>query len=297
VSLPARILVAVAALLAVTLPVVADMPGRRPAYTDRPLSDVPNAAAMTARFWAPGHDDAFVPQGLTFIDGALYVGSYRSEDPGQGSGQCRLHRIDPRTGAVTAILDLPASCGHAGGLAKGSARQLWAVDTRVIFEIALAPSGSREIGRIVRTIRLAGDVKGSFAAGSPDALWLGTYSKDAGARLYKFPFNALPPHVATLSEADAALSIPLPDRAQGAAFDPAGGLWITRSGSRLGELVQIDLATAQVARRFPMPAGIEDISFDAEGGLWAVSEAGSKRWLGWETFFPVIFRLDISRLR
>lgn len=293
----ARILVAAAGLLAAVLPAAADMPGRRPSYTDRTPSDVPNAAAMTARFWAPGLDEGFVPQGLTVVEGALYVAAYRSDDPAQGRGQCRLYRIDPRTGAVTASLDLPASCGHAGGLAKGAAGHLWAVDTRVMFEIALAPAGSGQVGRVVRTIRLAGDVKGSFAAGTPDALWLGTYSKDAGARLYKVPFTALRSAVASLSEADASLSIPLPDRAQGAAFDAAGHLWITRSGSRLGELVQIDPGTAQVGKRFPMPAGIEDIGFDAEGGLWAVSEAGSKRWLGWETFFPVIFRLDISRLR
>jgi hypothetical protein len=46
-----------------------------------------------------------------------------------------------------------------------------------------------------------------------------------------------------------------------------------------------------------MPAGIEDISFDPQGGLWAVSEAGSKRWLGWATFFPVVFRLELASLR
>ena len=46
-----------------------------------------------------------------------------------------------------------------------------------------------------------------------------------------------------------------------------------------------------------MPAGIEDLSFDAAGQMWSLSEAGSRRWLGWETFFPVIFRIDPKRLR
>jgi hypothetical protein len=293
-SMPAA---ALAAMLAAAAPTAADPLGQRPTYTDRALSEVPNAAAMRVRIWAPGLDDGFVPQGLTFIDGAVYVGTYRSTEPGQSRGPCRLYRVDPRGGAITGVLDLPPQCGHAGGLARGRAGRLWVADTRAIFEIGLGPGDDGGIGRVLAAVRLAGDMKGSFAAGTPDALWLGTYSKEPGARLYKVPFERLAAGPATLSEQDATAAVVLPTKAQGGAFDAAGRLWLTRSGSTFGELVRIDVGTGAVLERFAMPAGLEDISFEPEGGLWAISEAGSKRWLAWPTFFPVLYQLEVTRLR
>jgi streptogramin lyase len=91
--------------------------------------------------------------------------------------------------------------------------------------------------------------------------------------------------------------VAVPEKSQGAAFDAAGRLWLTRSGGTFGELVSIDLASGAVTARYAMPAGIEDISFDDDGQLWAVSEAGSARWSGWPTFFPMVFRLDLKKLR
>jgi hypothetical protein len=296
VSLPAASL-AVMLAAAPAFSADVDVLGRQPTYGDRALSRVPNAAAMTVRIWAPGLDDGFVPQGLTFLDGAVYVGTYRSEDPGQGRGPCRIYRVDPRSGAITGMLDLPPQCGHAGGLARGRPGRLWVADTRAVFEIGLEPGGDAAIGRVLASIQLEGDLKGSFAAGTADALWLGTYSREPGARLYKLPFEKLAAGPAARSERDATAAIALPTKAQGAAFDPAGRLWVTRSGAALGELVRIDLETSAVLQRFAMPAGMEDISFEPEGGLWAISEAGSKRWLAWTTFFPVLFRLEPDRLR
>jgi streptogramin lyase len=84
---------------------------------------------------------------------------------------------------------------------------------------------------------------------------------------------------------------------QGAAFDAAGRLWITRRGSTFGELQRLDPGSGAVVEQFAMPAGVEDISFDPQGGLWAVGEAGSRRWLSWATFFPVVFRLEPGSLR
>jgi hypothetical protein len=286
--------VALAAVLAGTAS--AEVLGSKPTYPDRALSDVPNAANMTGRIWAPGLDEGYVPQGLTFIEGAVYLGSYHSEDPRQSRGPCRIYRVDPRSGTVTGVLDLPPQCGHAGGLARGRPGQLWVADTRVAFEIILDQRGGGTIGHVARSIRLTGDLKGSFAAGTADALWLGTYSKEPGARLYKLPLEKLA-GAHSPSEQDATAAVALPTKVQGAAFDAAGRLWITRSGSGFGELLTLDPETGDVIQSLTMPAGIEDISFDPEGGLWAVSEAGSKRWFGWKTFFPLVFRLQPALLR
>jgi streptogramin lyase len=251
---------------------------------------------MTKHIWSPDLDQGFVPQGLTFVAGAVYVGAYKSEDRAQGRGPCRLFRIDPGSGAIWGALDLPPSCGHAGGLARGQPGRLWVVDTWTIFEIALS-SGDGAIGTVLRSVRLEGAVKGSFAAGSADALWLGTYSKDPGAKLYKIPFAAITPGLEALSEQNATAVVQLPTKAQGAAFDATGRLWVTRSGADLGELLQLDPATGATLQQFNMPAGLEDISFEPGGALWGVSEAGSKRWLSWSTFFPVVFRLDMGKLK
>jgi sugar lactone lactonase YvrE len=272
-------------------PAAAQIGGAAPTYTDRKLSDVPNAVAMTVRFWAPGLDEGFVPQGVAMIGTDLFVSAYRSVDPKQGRGPCRLYRIDPASGAVRGSLDLLASCGHAGGLARGPSGRLFAADTREVFEVALDAAA---VGKVARTISLTGAVRGSFAAGTEDALWLGTYAKDGEPRMLKFSSAGLKN---VLGEADAAQALPLPKDAQGGAFDASGRLWITRSGSRFGELMQLDAVTGEVKGRYAVPAGIEDASFDAEGQLWSLSEAGSRRWLAWETFFPVIFRIDPQRLR
>lgn len=271
--------------------------GKMPVYTDRTLSDVPNAAAMSRLIWSPGLDEGYVPQGLTVLDGAIFVGTYRSEDAKQSRGPCRIYRLDPSHGGqVTQSLDLPPRCGHAGGLARGGPDRLWVVDTRDIFEIEIARSGG-SLGRVIRSIRLSGDLKGSFAAGAADALWIGDYTKISGARLYKLPFTKLSSETGSLSEQDAEESIALPTKVQGAAFDATGRLWITRSGSTFGELLQLDQRNGAILKRFAMPAGIEDISFAPDGGLWAVGEAGSKRWLDWKTFFPVVVQLKPELLR
>lgn len=286
-----------AAALVAVAPAAADVLGQRPTYADRALTEVPNSAAMRLRIWAPGLDDGFAPQGLTFIDGAVYVGAYRSEEPGQGRGPCRIFRVDPRSGAITGALDLPPQCGHAGGLARGRAGRLWVADTRAVFEIGLGSGDGGALGRVLASVRLTGDMKGSFAAGTADALWLGTYSKEPGARLYKVPFEKLAAGPATLSEEDATAAVVMPTKVQGAALDSTGRLWVTRSGSTFGELLQIDVGTGAVLQRFAMPAGIEDISFEPSGGLWAIGEAGSRRWLAWPTFFPILFQLEVTWLR
>ncbi|MGD9806209.1 MAG: hypothetical protein AB7E81_13120 [Hyphomicrobiaceae bacterium] len=280
-----------------------DILGKAPTYATRSLGTtgadgLPNAAAMTRRIWAPELDDGFVPQGLTFVEGSLYLGAYQSAERATGRGPCRVFRIDAETGGVTAKLDLPASCGHAGGLAKGASGHIWVVDTRTMFEIAptaLTVGASNSLGRVVREVPIEPPVKGSFAAGDGRAIWLGSYERDKPGRLYRIPLAAIDGAAVGAGQADT--SIELPSRAQGAAFDRNGDLWITRSGAAFGELLHLNSATGKTTARYAMPDGIEDVSFDPSGMIWAVSEAGSRRWSNWATHFPVVFRIDPSRLR
>lgn len=100
-----------------------------------------------------------------------------------------------------------------------------------------------------------------------------------------------------VDEAAAIRSIPLPREAQGAAFDKAANLWITASNSRFGLLYRLDCKTGRAASSYEMVIGIEDIAFDDEVRLWSVSEAGSLRWQRWSKTFPVLFRVDPSKLK
>ena len=194
----------------------ADPLGTAPTYASRALGPVPNEQAITRRIWAPGLDDGYVPQGLAVVGAALYVASYHSVDVKQDRGPCRVFRIDMTTGATTGTLDLPASCGHAGGLARGPAGRLLVADTREVYDIELTPGAG--LGRVVRTIKLLGKVKGSFAAGSADALWLGSFAREPGAKLFKVPLAVLK---SAVNEADATQVLTLPTEVQGAAFDAA----------------------------------------------------------------------------
>ncbi len=275
-----------------------DLLGTPPTYTDKkpgvlPAGPLPNEEAILRRIWMPGLDESFVPQGLTVLDDSVYVAAYKSVE-NAGRGPCRLYRLDTQSGKVMGVLDLPAQCGHAGGVATGAPHHLWVADTRDIFEVRLDAPASAAIGKVVRHIKLAGQVKGSFAAGTGDALWLGTYETFGEPRIYRFPLAKLKDRI---NEQDADASLVVPQRAQGAAFDAKGQLWITRSSGSFGELVKLDVQSGAVLARYAMPAGTEDIGFDAKGHLWTVSEAGSKRWLAWSTFFPVVFQVDMSRLR
>jgi hypothetical protein len=278
---------ALLALASVTPAPAADEPlGRKPEASTRPLSDVPNASAIVARMWLPGHDEGYVPQGLAFSAGRLVLSTYRSTDPKQDRGPCRVFFIVPTSGTVEASLDLPASCGHAGGVAALKDGRIVVADTRVIFVLK-----DREV---ISSSRLTGELKGSFAGADTTHLWTGSYEQGAG-KLWRLPLTAL--GSASLSEKDAVTILNAPSRMQGMAFDARGQLWVTVSGSRDGALLRLDPATGQLQARYAMPAGIEDIAFDDNGLLWAVSEAGSIRWSAWATHFPLIFAVDVARLR
>ncbi len=280
------------------LPVRAQaVPGTPPSYSDRQPGPVPNAAAVDRRFWAPGLDDGYVPQGVTIVDGQVVVSAYRSTDPKVGGGPSRIWVLDPDTGTIRGQFDLPPEFAHAGGIAAGGAGRLYVADTRLLgrFDLAraLASGGMAAPGK---TWPLAAPLRGSFMSRRDGSLWIGSWNPDGEGRMFAIPEAALD-RADALDETMATRSFAIPSRAQGAAFDPAGGLWITRSSSRIGELLKLDPMGGQVLATYAAPIGIEDIGFDADGRLWAVSEAGTRRWLAWTTFYPLLFRLDPTRLR
>ncbi len=283
-------------LLGLTAGAFADGPlGAKPGYTARELSPLPNAQAITKRIWVPGLDDGYVPQGMTFQAGVLFISSYRSTDTKQDRGPCRVFAVDPETGRVLSHLDLPPQCGHAGGIARAPQGNIVVADSRHALEIEVSGLERGKLLRVVRAAGLTGKLKGSFAAGTAEGLWLGAYERSGDPKLYLVPWAKL--RQEKLSEADASEAVSLPLLAQGAAFDGKGDLWITRSGSRFGELVKLDRKSGTVLARHAMPIGIEDISFEPGGALWSLSEAGSQRWNAWSAFYPLAFRIDVDRLK
>lgn len=50
----------------------AEVLGEKPRHVWGGPSSVPNDQAITKRIWAPGIDDGYVPQGVTWADGAIF---------------------------------------------------------------------------------------------------------------------------------------------------------------------------------------------------------------------------------
>lgn len=282
-------------------PVLGDAPG----YTTRTLSDVPNAQAMRVRIWSPRLSDGYVPQGVAAGDGYLWVATYRSVDPRQNKGQCRVFQVDPTDGAVAGQFDLPASCGHAGGIAHTGDRYLYVADTRRLFRIdtqaALALGRCEPLA--CTEVALNGTLRGSALAYRPGILWLAAYTPSANGtgRLWQVSEDRLMALIAggggAIDERAADRELPIATQTQGAAVAADGSLWLTQSNGRSGQLQNLDARTGRVLTTWPMPAGIEDIEFAPDGRLWAVSEAGSQRWNAWPSFFPVVFALDVGALQ
>lgn len=152
-------------------------------------------------------------------------------------------------------------------------------------------------------LRVGGALRGSALAFRDGELWLAPYRRprDGTAHAWRVSDSTVEALLAApdgvLDERAAQQAMPIAFQTQGAAFAADGALWLTQSGSTSGRLQRLDPATGQVTASFAMPAGIEDIEFAPDGRLWLVSEAGSQRWSGWATFFPLVFAVDVARLR
>jgi hypothetical protein len=286
-------------------PAAADVLGEPPSYSQRQLSEVPNAAAIRARIWSPRVDDGWVPQGAAVGGGYLWIAAYRSTDAKQNRGPCRVFRIDPADGGIAGQFALPASCGHAGGIAHTGDRYLYVGDGRTLYRIdtvaALAAGQCEPLA--CASIALPRSWRADALAYRDGTLWLATHAA-RGKGTGRIVQVSEPDVVARLAAGDGALderaarrTLPIADQTQGAAVAADGVLWLAQSGSKFGRLQKVDAETGVVMASFAMPAGIEDLEFAPDGRLWTVSEAGSRRWSGWQTFYPVVFSVDPGVLR
>jgi hypothetical protein len=277
--------------------------GMRPSYGPVRVAEVPNEKAIIRRFWVPELDDGYTPQGLALVPGAVLVSAYRSTEFRVNRGPCRVFRVEWESGRETGHADVPAPCGHAGGLAYPSGDLLYVADTHNLFEILLRQAFD-EKALPIRVIPLGPGLTGALATATPGAIWTGTYREDGPGRLCRFTSQVLAElHGGeTLTIADASAELAIPSYAQGAAFDRDGRLWVARSHNRWGELDVLDSATGAVERSYAVAAGIEGIAFDRDGLLWAVSEAGARHIYDnffaalVMPFFPLVFAIDTARL-
>lgn len=289
-----------AAALAGCASVTDDVRGTRPAYLETTTESVPNAAALRRRIWTPGLDADYVPQGLTSAGPHLFVSSYKpTPELKSGTGPCRVFRIEIATGKPAGHFDIPpGTCTHAGGLGDAGSGKLFLADTRAVFLIdvdrALATGTSTGASK---TVKIAGELRGSYAAFDGTHAWIGTWTRDqAKARMFRLDprlFDDYDGH--TVTEERAVDSIPVPLEAQGAAFDRAGNLWVSASNSRWGRLYRLD-RRGNVMAQYELPAGLEDLTVDDGGRLWGLSESGTRKYLAWTTRFPYLFEIDVGRL-
>lgn len=277
--------------------------GTAPSYANRALTDVANASAIRTRIWAPRLDDGWVPQGVAYGAGALWISAYQSTNPKKDAGPCRVFKVDPIDGGMAGQFDLPTVCRHAGGIAHTGDRYLYVADTQYLFRIdaqaALAAGKCVALG--CTTLPLHGSLRGSFLAYGKHALWLGEWTP-AGkpGRLWRIPEERV---LAIISGSGGILDenasdrvVPLAAQSQGAALAGDGALWVVQSNSKFGRLQKVDAESGKVLEEHALPAGAGDIEFAPDGTLWTVSEAGSMRSITWPTFYPLVFSLDPDTL-
>ncbi|MGB7301825.1 MAG: hypothetical protein WA888_20350 [Burkholderiaceae bacterium] len=275
--------------------------GTAPTVEPGQLSQVSNAQAITSRIWMPALDEGFVPQGLTVVGDRVLVAGYKSTSPRLARGESHVFAVDTTTGALTGRFRLPPEVGHPGGLANDRRGTLFVAERGRLYMInlarALTDGDTRAAVLGVADVDRA--MGPSFLTWHDGFLWFGPYEKYGEPRLYRYPVATVfrPGGGVYLTADDKAHSIPIDVRTQGAAFDGEGKLWLSQSGGQGGVVQRLDPATGDVLDLFELMAGVEDLSFDSANRLWSVSEAGSLRWRRWETYYPLIFSMDVERLR
>lgn len=273
------------------------LPGDAPAYDARELTVVPNAPAIGRRYWSPGLNEGYVPQGLTVFGDEVLVACYRSTERDQDNGPARVFRLARADGRLLGSFVLPATYGHPGGLATARDTLFVANSGRLL---ALDFKESCRTGECapLKEARVDKAMGPSFLTASGDTLWFGPYRREGTPGLHAVPIDRiLAGGEIPIGLADSRATLPLPLFAQGATFDKAGKIWISQSsGNRPAFLSRLDPATGAVLGRYPAPGGIEDLGLARDGKIWAVGEAGTQRWSRWSTFFPLVFEIDPAKL-
>jgi len=280
--------------------------GQKPAYLEAVAPQVPNEAAIGKRIFVPGLEEGWVPQGLAVEGGYVLVSAYRPTPDvlKDTKGPCRVYRIETATGKLAGQFDVPeASCNsHAGGLAYLGDGKLMLADTSLLSLIDLPKAlAAGRADDAIRTVKLKGDMRGSFAASQGSQAWTGMWSKEAPkSRMFRlgpafFDENA----GQTADESKAAQVIPVPIEAQGAAFDKEGNLWVTASRSNVMSKLQRVDRDGKVVAEYDMPMGLEGIAFDTSGKLWGVTESGTRKYQRWGApfHFPFVFEIDVAKLK
>lgn len=161
--------------------------GTAPAYLAAVTADadIPNAQALVNRIYTPAINDGYVPQGLTTAGDDLLISSYLpTPDLKANTGPCRVFRIAMKTGATTGSFAVPpGTCTHSGGLAYVGNGRLLLADTRELFLIDLdrAFTAGSSAGAM-KTVKITGLLRGSFASFDGIDAWIGTWTKDQPER-------------------------------------------------------------------------------------------------------------------
>jgi len=281
--------------------------GKKPSYALLvSVSSVPNKKAIGTRIWVPGLDEGFVPQGMTFAEDQVLVSLYQSSDVKMSKGPSRVYRVDPRTGNVTGQFDLPSDVGHADGLAYAGDNVLYVADThsRQIYKLDLGKAikqGNCSESVLSRII-VHKSMGPSFLTYDGRYLWFGRYTKSKPdiPKIYKIdPHGVFKewPAITKVSPDMALFSFEIDTESQGATFDKDRNLWLSQSTSKMGKVQKVDPSNGKVLKEYEFMAGVEDLAVAPDGKLWSVSEAGTKRWLKWQTYYPLVFEIDITKLK
>ena len=294
--------IAAAVLAVAAVPAFAEILGKKPEYLDAAATSFPNDQAVTPRIWVPGLDEGWTPQGLALVDKFVVVSAYQDSDATRA--QCRVFRLERDTGAPAGFFDMPiARCHHADGVAYigngqivfADSHQLWRIDLEAALKTGRAEDGIRG------TVKLGGETKGSFTFFDGKDVWTGVYTvtKDAEkAKLHRFALSVFDERDGQIiDETNALETIRIPPLCQGGAVAPDGSIWLTASTSKIGRLHHLDRKTGAVLATYETVNGIEGADFDKSGRLWAISEAGAKKYMHWPRFFPLIFEIDLAKLK
>jgi len=297
-------LFAVAATCISLLPLAAssqELTGQKPLHVKQLAAGYPNAQAVTPRIWIPGIDEGWTPQGLVVMGNYLIVTAY--QDVHKNAPKCRVFRIARASGVVSGTFDMPEPCTHAGGVADIGGGQVVVADTRQDWRVNLnqALQVGKAEGATKGMIKLGASYGSAFTFFDGKDLWNGVWvaEKDAAdAKIYRVDLGLFDKRGHTVTKENAVDVVKIPIRVQGAALDKQGNLWMSASeGESVSKLYRVDRKTGAVLAQYDMPPRIENISFDADGKLWAISESGALKYRKDKQHFPVIFEIDVSKLK